>query len=63
MNTSKQNEAEVSIYKKQSENVYFHGPIQKPMSYRGLDVKKPEYADIRPIILMSISSEKNNKKV
>lgn len=63
MNTSKQNEAAVSIYKKQSENVYFHGPIQKSMSYRRLDLKKPEHADIRSLILMSISPEKNNKKV
>lgn len=63
MNISKQNEAEISMYKKQSENVYFHGPIQKPMAYRGLDVTKPEYVDIRSITLMSISSEKNNKRV
>lgn len=48
----KQNEAEISKYKRQSEDVYFQGPIQKPMmSYRGLDSKKPEYVGIRPMDL------------
>lgn len=44
MNMPKQNGAEISVYKKQSENVYFPGPIQEAvMSHRALNAKKLEY--------------------